>query len=60
MKIIEICTKQELETLFDTEEKQEIFTKIITKIISEIMERTVHTNFVKLHEVFKQWTYPHK
>lgn len=50
MKTKIIATKEEVETLFDTEEKQEIFKKIITNIMMEIVERTVHTPFVVLHE----------
>lgn len=45
-----IATKEEVETLFDTEEKQEIFKKIITNILLEIVERSVSTQFVKLYE----------
>lgn len=32
-----IATKEELEVLFDTEEKQEIFRKILFRIINEIL-----------------------
>jgi len=52
-KIVTIATKEELEILFDTKEKRKIFKNIISRIINEMMNRTVHVPFVKLHEVIE-------
>lgn len=44
-----IATKEEISNLFETEEKQEIFKKIIIRIIDEMTKRTIEVPFVQLH-----------
>lgn len=40
MKDIVIVTKEEIELLFDTKEKQEVFSKVIIRILDSILAAT--------------------